>query len=155
MEVKIRNKEIRIISGYGPQETWPDVERMPFFVALEQEISKAEMEGKSIIIEMDSNSKLGPDLIPKDPHSQSVNGKTLAGIIERHGLIVTNGLNDKCVGSITRRRETVDSVEESIIDHVLISQDLLDDLESVNIDEERNHVLTRITKSKKGVIKKI
>ena len=154
VEVKIRNKEIRIISGYGPQETWPDVERMPFFVALEQEISKAEMEGKSIIIEMDSNSKLGPDLIPRDPHSQSVNGKTLAGIIERHGLIVTNGLNDKCVGSITRRRETVDSVEESIIDHVIISQDLLDDLESVNIDEDRNHVLTRITKSKKGVIKK-
>ena len=45
VEVKIRNKERRIISGYGPQETWPEAERMPFFVALEQEITKAEMDG--------------------------------------------------------------------------------------------------------------
>ena len=35
--------------------------------------------------------------------------------------------------AITRRRETVNSVEESIIDHVIISDDLLDDLESVTV----------------------
>ena len=154
VEVKIRNKEIRILSGYGPQETWQEADRMPFFVALEQEITKAEMDGKAIIIEMNSNSKLGPEIIPKDPHIQSANGKVLAGIVDRHGLIVANGLNDKCVGSITRRRETVESVEESIIDHVIISEDLLDELESINIDEERNHTLMKIVKTKKGVVKK-
>ena len=81
VEVTVRNKDIRIISGYGPQESWPEAERMPFFVALEQEIVKAEMNGKSIFIEMDSNSKLGPDMIKNDPHGQSGNGKILAGII--------------------------------------------------------------------------
>ena len=122
VEVKIKNKEIRIITGYGPQETWPEEERLPFFQALEQEIVKAELQGKSIIIEMDSNSKLGPDMIPKDPHSQSPNGKILEGLINRHGLIVANGVTEKCEGAITRKRETINSVEESIIDHVIISE---------------------------------
>ena len=55
------------------------------------------MEGKSIIIEMDTNSKLGREIIPRDPHNQSENGKILSGIINRHGLIVANGLKNKCV----------------------------------------------------------
>ena len=80
IEIKISNKEIRIISGYGPQECWAENERMPFFLALEQEIVKAEIEGKSIIIEMDANSKLGPDLIPGDVHEQSENGKFDKGL---------------------------------------------------------------------------
>ena len=49
------------MSGYGPQEGWKDEEKMPFFVALEEEISKAHMAGKSIIIELDAISKLGPE----------------------------------------------------------------------------------------------
>ena len=98
VEIQVKNKDIRIITGYGPQESWPEAERISFFVALEQEIAKAEMQGKSIFIEMDSNSKLGPDIISKDPHKQSANGKILSGIIDRHGLIVGNGLASKCVG---------------------------------------------------------
>ena len=84
VEIKVANKEMRIITGYGPQETWPEKERMPFFLALEEEISKAEMLGKSIILQMDANSKLGPEIIELDPHSQSHNGRILANIIERH-----------------------------------------------------------------------
>ena len=90
VEVKINNREIRIITGYGPQEHWKESEKLPFFLALEEEIIKAELQGTSIIIEMDSNSKLGPDIIPGDPHQQTNNGKLLAGIIQRHGLIVAN-----------------------------------------------------------------
>ena len=55
---------------------------------------------------------------------------------------------------VFRRRITKDSIEESIIDHVLVSGDLADYLESILIDEERLHVLTRLTKTKKGVVKK-
>ena len=47
----------------------------------------------------------------------------------------------------------MDSVEESVIDHLVISEDLKDDLESLIIDEERNHVLTKVTKTKKGIKK--
>ena len=83
VEIKINNKEIRIISGYSPQETWNEADRLLFFLALEEEIIKAGLQGVSVIIEMDSNSKLGPEFIAQDPHQQSTNGKLLAGIKQR------------------------------------------------------------------------
>ena len=61
---------------------------------------------------------------------------------------------DKATGFITRRRVTKDSVEESIIDHVMMSTDIVDDLESFEVDEERKHVLIKIVKTKSGVVKK-
>ena len=85
IEIKIAHAEIRIMTGYGPQENWPEQQRIPFFLALEEEIVKAELAGKSILIELDANSKLGCELIPGDKHCQSENGKLLAGIIVRHG----------------------------------------------------------------------
>ena len=37
-EVKISNKEIRIITGYGPQENWNDEDKIPFYVALKEKL---------------------------------------------------------------------------------------------------------------------
>ena len=68
----------------------------------------------------------------------------------RHGLVVANGVEDKCSGLITRKRVTKDGTEESIIDFVIISNDLLNSMESLKIDEEREHVLTKYTKGKSG-----
>ena len=152
VEIQIANKEIRIMTGYGPQENWPESERLPFFITLEQEIVKAELEGKSILIEMDANSKLGSKYIPGDKYNQSENGKLLAGILERHNLVVGNSL-DKCSGLITRKRTTKNSVEESTIDFVIMSEDLKDAVESIEIDENRNHVLTKITRKNNRTIK--
>ena len=59
------------MTGYGPQESWPINARMPFFLALEEEVAKADLAGKSVIIQLDANSKLGPDLVPGDKHQQS------------------------------------------------------------------------------------
>ena len=72
-------------------------------------------------------------------------------MIIRQGLVVVNGLNNKCTGAITRMRVTKDNTERSIIDHVIITEDMEEDLESLVVDEERNHVLTRFTKSKNGI----
>ena len=96
VEVEAGERGIRIMTGYGPQECWSSEERMPFFTALEEEITKAEMNNKAVVIELDANSKLGPDLIPGDPHGQSVNGKVLEGILRRHAVVVVNSLTDKC-----------------------------------------------------------
>ena len=95
---------------------------------------------------MDANSKLGPKLIPNDPHNQSPNGKLLANIIDRHNLSVVNG-TDKCTGLITRQRND----EKSVIDFVIVSKDILESIDRLVIDEERNHVLTRYYKSKKRI----
>ena len=51
MEVEVENENIRIITGCGPQENWDENRRMSFFIALEDEIVKCEIVGKSVIIE--------------------------------------------------------------------------------------------------------
>ena len=93
------------MTGVGPQENWDEDKRNPFFIALEAEVVKAHISGKSVIIEIDSNSKLGTRYIPNDPHQMSPNGKMLARIIDSHALIVANSLR-KCKGLITRKGVT-------------------------------------------------
>ena len=137
----------------APQEKWEESKQQPFFLALEAEVVKAQCTGKSVIIQIDSNSKLGPEIIPNDPHKMSPNGKQLARIIDNHALIVANSYN-KCTGLITRRRVTTHRIEESCIDVVLFSSDLQQHFTSMVIDEKRKHVLTKISKTKKGIIKK-
>ena len=105
VEIDTKEENIRVITGYGPQENWEEERRLPFFIALEIEIEKATLAGKAVIIEMDANSKLGSKYIPEDPHGMTPNGSLLAGIIERQNLIVGNG-SDKCQGVITRKRVT-------------------------------------------------
>ena len=92
---------------------------------------------------MDANSKLGPSLIPGDKHPQSDNGRILADIIDRHGLLIGNALP----------RVTKFATEESTIDFVLLSADLLDETESILVDDKRLHVLTKLRKNKSGVVK--
>jgi hypothetical protein len=151
VEVKLGNKDIRVMSGYGPQENWSIEERIPFFRALEEEIVKAKLNGKLVYIQMDANSKLGPDIIEGDPHEQSGNGKILAEIVNRHNLTVVNSVKEKCTGKITRRRITNKVKEESIIDFVITCDEMADMIEELVIDEEKKFVLTKYTKTKKGV----
>ena len=153
-EVKIANKEIRIRTGYGPQETWSDEDKMPFYVALEEEVVKAQAEGKSIIMELDANCKLGTEYIPNDPQPMSGSGKIMAGIVDRHALCMANRISDKVKGTITRKRSTKDHIEKSVIDLGIVSDDMVKYIDSVHIDEEKLKVLTSLTHTKKGVIKK-
>ena len=150
VEIKVDGKEIRVISGYGPQENWPEEKRMPFFLAIETEIEKAILAGKSILIEMDANAKLGKSIIAGDPHEQSPNGTILANIVERHNLIVGNG-RDTCQGTITRQRTTKTRSEKSVIDLIMFSSDMLQHLVNIQIDEARKYVLTKVVKKKNGI----
>ena len=77
----------------------------------------------------------------------------MGGILDRHALIVVNGINEKASGVITRQRSTRSNSEESAIDFVIISSDLLESLVSIHIDEERKYVLTSITQAKKGIVR--
>ena len=56
-----------------------------------------------------------------------------------------------CTGTIKSKQVTKHRVEQSAIDTVLFSSDTLDSLVSVEIDEKRKYVLTKVTKNKKGV----
>ena len=151
VEVNVANKNVRLITGYGPQENWDINERTPFYTALEEEIAAAELQGRSIIITMDANAKLGPDFIAEDPYNQSPNGKLLAGLVSRHALCVANGLTEKRKGSITRQKNTVLGVQKSIIDFVIASSDLIEHIIEIHIDEERVNVLKKNLKTKTGI----
>ena len=83
----------------------------------------------------------------------SANGIILSGIIERHALSVANGISQKCSGVITHKRITKIGIQESAIDLVLISSDMVEHLVSMHIDEEKKRVLTSFTNSKNGMIK--
>ena len=139
--VEVENKSIIIITGCGPQENWDESRRLSFFIALEAEIVKTEIAGIHVILEMDANSKLDKEYIPKDPHAISPNGRVLAAIIERHALVGANG-SEKCVGATTRIRSTTKRTEKSCIDIMMFSSDLKKHFLSLYIDEERRHVLS-------------
>ena len=98
---------------------------------------------------MDANSKLGPAWIPNDIHAQLPNGKILAGILERHALVVAKCLEGKSQGTVTRKNSTVDGIEMSTIDFVILSSDLVEYVVSVTTDEARDHCLTSCLKTNK------
>ena len=155
VEVKLGRKSVRVITGYAPQEYWTPDEIFPFYLALEEEIAKTEIANTSILISFDANAKMGKEYIPKDPHEKSDNGKIIEGILERHALTVANGLQLKSSGVITRKRIIAGGkIEESAIDLMILSKDLVEDLESIVIDEEKNVCLESINKTKKGTVVK-
>ena len=67
----------------------------------------------------------------------SENGKILGGIINRNALTVVNGMRDMCEEQITRERRTINSVEKSVIDFVIVSQDLVVEILPMMIDDDR------------------
>ena len=91
VQIVVKNRKIRVITGKGPHENYPEDVRLPFFLAVEEEVAKAELSGCSVMIEMDANSKLGPAYISHDK-KQSTNGRILDGIVNRQKLKVGNGM---------------------------------------------------------------
>ena len=151
VQVEVGSKHIRIMSGYGPQENLDTDKRMPFFSVLEEEIVRAKVSNKSIIIQLDANSKLGKNIIPGDPHDQTPNGAALAEIVNRHALTVVNSIRNKVKGVITRRRITENGIEESVIDFLIVSNDLVEEVKEMVIDEQKDHALA-VVKRKNCIV---
>ena len=98
---------------------------------------------------MDANAKVGADYIEGDPNVMSSNGELLIDFVERNNLIICNG-TDLCKGLITRTRSTVKGKEESVIDYVIVCQELFALLLEMKIDE--TNALTRYRKQKDKII---
>ena len=75
-------------------------------------------------------------------------------IINRNGFNLVISLKEKCEGLITRKRTTIDGVEESVINCVIFSSDLISDLPKQVINEKRHHALSKIVKIKPPKIMK-
>ena len=116
----MENVKLWLINGYGPQES---DDSASFYARLDLEIKRAKYEGAMVMIEMDSNAKLGMDIIPNDPHIQSKNGRILQSVIEENDLVVVNA-SGITTGLITRYRKTVNSEEKRILDYFIVCRSL-------------------------------
>ena len=141
VQAQILNKKVRFINAYGPQED--EIEKSKsFFSKLDEVVKTAKLAGALICMELDANSKLGPSIIPGDPHSQSKNGKLLAELLSEKGLIVVNGTKH-CTGVITRHRKTTIRTEESVIDFFIVCEQFFSLVTKMIVDEERKYSLTK------------
>ena len=68
---------VRIINAYGPQEDADQQKVMSFWQEIELEIMNARDNNCLIIMELDANAKIGPDVIKDDPNKTSNNGQNL------------------------------------------------------------------------------
>ena len=100
-----------------------------------------------VLIQCDSNARLGKDIIFQDPHNISENGRILKDLMERENLTLLNTSN-LCQGAITRNRIAKENIEKSIIDYIIASEDLSEFLELMLIDEKRNFSLTKYATTK-------
>ena len=91
-----------------------------------------------ICIELDANAKLGHDIIENDPHEKSPNGVLFQGVIERNDLIVGNA-TQLCHGLITRTRTTVVGVEKSVIDYLVVCEELFSHMIEMTVDENNKY----------------
>ena len=154
VEAVVGNQKIRLINAYGPQETESKYIRNKFWEVIETEVVNAKNEGCFLIIEMDANAKLGPDIIPNDPNPMSSNGSLLWGVISRQKLTCLNS-DPRCKGSITRYRKTTIGEERSILDFVLVCENMFAYFQSMMIDESRDLTLTKFINSAGNRVKKV
>ena len=142
-------RKLRLINAYGPQEYVPNKEKELFWKALEDEVNNAKNESCMVLIEFDSNAKVGKDIVKDDPNVMSSNGKYLVDFIKRKNLIVTNN-HKMCRGKITRQRKVEDREERAILDFLLICDEMELYFENLLIDEERKFTPFRCIRTKKG-----
>ena len=146
VEAKVDDSKIRLINGYGPQET-DEEESKAFMNRIDLEVKRAKLAGAFVCIEMDANSKLGPDIVSGDPNDQSRNGKLLMNVVEENNLVVVNA-SDICEGVITRQRDTIDRSEKSTIDFFIVCQNFFKHIKRLKVDEEKKYSLCSYSKKK-------
>ena len=101
----VNKMKIRVINGYGPQDDEQLSTRLEFWSALEQEIISAKDSNCCVLIQLDTNAKVGNSVISSDPNKTSENGKLLLNLVERKTMNILN-CSPLYKGSITRQRVT-------------------------------------------------
>ena len=148
MQCELKDKKLRLINGYGPQED-DDVNKIKlFWNTVETEVDFALDEGCLVLIQCDANAKVGYNVVKNYPNPMSANGKILIELIEHKGLYLVNQ-DPNCSGTITRERIVNNKSEKSVIDYFIICETMKEYLKSMTVDENRTMVLRHTTRRKK------
>ncbi len=118
---------------------------------IDKNIKVATRDGSKSIILGDFNAKIG-HVIPGNSSIINNSGKLLKTLVKDNNLKILNA-TDKCRGLWTRRN-TRNDAEKSVIDYVLCSDNLFNDIEQMVIDDERNLQFTKycIFKNKLDIV---
>ena len=96
VQVVVGEVPIRVILGYGPQESAEKEKKDKFWEFVENEIKLAEIQGEGIIFQMDGNLHAGDGLVKMDPNVQNRNGKLFNEFLKRNpNLTVVNSFTRK------------------------------------------------------------
>ena len=121
---------------------------------MDQEVKNAKLLDSLVCLELDANAKLGRSIIADDPNEMSKNGELLIDFVMRNNLMICNA-SEKCQGTITRQRTTVSGTEKSVLDYLIVCQDMYTLLDSVKIDDKRALTLSRyLNKSGNTIVTK-
>ena len=142
VQINVAGKAIRIINAYGPQEDENRQKILAFWTQIENEIVNSKENNCLTVIQMDANAKVGKGIIMNDPHEASNNGKILIEILKRQNMTIANAMG-VCKGVVTRERLAGGKVECSVIDYIIVCEDMKEYLEEMIIDDQRIHVLTK------------
>ena len=150
VQVTVENQDFLCVTGYGPQLGDPAERKEGFWKYLNEEANTAKDRNLGLIIQMDTNSWVGPEIIPKDPNKQNSNGKLMKHFLEQNpALTVVNALQ-LCDGSITRQRNTIVGEEKSVLDVYIVCQKVLGIVKHMKIDHEGKHGLSNFHSKRRG-----
>ena len=91
---------------------------------------------------VECNKWIEQNLIHADPNPQKCNGKLLEDFLGRNPNLILLNNESICKGKITRTRKIMNEEEKSILDITIVSEDLLDDITEMIIDENKEYPLT-------------
>jgi hypothetical protein len=151
IEIRPKNFTISCTSTYGPQTRKSLLIKKYFWNYLDEEVDRADKEGKGFVLQGDLNARLGSDEIPNDPNPQNENGRLFSEFLKRHPqLTVVNSL-DLCKGLITRRRVLcTGKVENAVLDFFVVCSCVLPFVTEMTIHDNIQHILTNYNPAGKG-----
>ena len=125
VEIWVQGFPVRLICGYGPQEYDKSDRKDRFWSYLGSEVKNATKNGAALVLQVDGNLWAGTSIIKDDPKPQNQNGKYFEQFLKEHKhLTVVNSL-PLCSGNITRRRNTINGTQESILDFYVVCDKML------------------------------
>ena len=145
VQIVYPNTTVRIILVHGPQEDDKLEERKVFYEELAVEVERCRSAGEIPIVLGDLNAKIEERKNEVCAYSQ--NGKLLKELIDESELKVVN-FHKKTVGKWTRIQTTKRGTVKSVLDYVLLDEEMFNQVSSLIIDEERLSTPYRIVKKK-------
>ena len=136
---------IRVIVAYGPQENECTDNKQDFFRDLQIEVEACTVQKDSLLLVGDLNSKI--EYVNGQINAISSNGKYLKDVIIQSNLRVLN-FSNKCTGKWTHVIRK--SNQKSVIDYIIVDEELSGKVTEILIDEDCLHTPFRIvTENKK------